>query len=78
MIINKSGISIRMGLDDLRVMGRNTQGVRLIKLNDGDAISSVAKIEIEEAVVTDTIIPEDAAPDAPDNTNQEPETPETE
>ena len=48
MIINRSGISIRMGLQDLRVMGRNTQGVRLIKLNDNDTISSVAKIEIEE------------------------------
>ncbi len=44
MIINKSGITIRMSVDQLRVMGRATQGVRLIKLSDKDAISSVAKI----------------------------------
>jgi len=45
MIINKSGISIRIKVEELRVMGRATQGVRLIKLNDEDSISSVAKIE---------------------------------
>ncbi|MDX2191086.1 MAG: DNA gyrase subunit A [Bacteroidota bacterium] len=45
MIINKSGITIRMDAATLRVMGRNTQGVRLIKLNETDSISSVAKIE---------------------------------
>ena len=44
MIINKSGITIRMSVNQLRVMGRATQGVRLIKLSDKDAISSVAKI----------------------------------
>ena len=45
MIINKSGITIRMAVADLRVMGRATQGVRLIRLNENDAISSVEKIE---------------------------------
>jgi DNA gyrase subunit A len=45
MIFNKSGISIRIRVDELRVMGRATQGVRLIKLNDDDEISSVEKIE---------------------------------
>lgn len=45
MIINKSGITIRMAVAQLRVMGRATQGVRLIKLSDTDEISSVAKIE---------------------------------
>jgi len=50
MIINKSGISIRIAVDQLRVMGRATQGVRLIKLNEDDSISSVEKIEkIDEA-----------------------------
>ena len=51
MIINKSGITIRTSITDenIRVMGRDTQGVKLIKLSDGDEISSVAKIEnIEE------------------------------
>ena len=45
MIINKSGITIRMAVSKLRVMGRATQGVKLIRLNDGDEISSVEKIE---------------------------------
>ena len=44
MIINKSGIAIRMSVDDLRVMGRATQGVRVIKLNNDDEISAVEKI----------------------------------
>jgi len=45
MIINKSGISIRISVAELRIMGRATQGVRLIKLNEDDAISSVEKIQ---------------------------------
>ena len=45
MIINKSGITIRMNVSELRIMGRATQGVRLIKLNEDDEISSVEKIE---------------------------------
>lgn len=45
MIINKSGISIRISVTELRVMGRATQGVRLIRLNEDDAISSVEKIQ---------------------------------
>ena len=45
MIINKSGITIRIQVADLRVMGRATQGVKVIRLNDGDQISSVEKIE---------------------------------
>ncbi len=48
MIINQSGITIRISINDenIRVMGRATQGVRLIKLTNDDKISSVAKIEI--------------------------------
>lgn len=45
MIINKSGITIRISVEDLRVMGRATQGVKLIRLQEGDEISSVEKIE---------------------------------
>ena len=44
MIINKSGIAIRMAVSDLRVMGRATQGVKLINLKEGDAIAAVAKV----------------------------------
>ena len=50
MIINKSGITIRMAVENLRVMGRATQGVKLIRLNENDEISSVEKIEQIEGV----------------------------
>jgi len=48
MIINKSGLIIRMAVDSMRVMGRATQGVRLINLKDDDAIAAVAKVEFIE------------------------------
>ncbi len=48
MIINKSGIAIRMAVEDLRVMGRATQGVRLIKVREDDAIAAVAKVMHDE------------------------------
>jgi DNA gyrase subunit A len=48
MIINKSGIIIRIAVSELRVMGRATQGVRLISLKENDEIASVAKIERSE------------------------------
>ncbi len=48
MIINKSGITIRMEVKNLRVLGRATQGVRLINIKDNDAIASVAKVIPEE------------------------------
>ena len=49
MIINKSGIVIRMSVEDLRVMGRATQGVRLINIKDDDSIAAVAKVVNEES-----------------------------
>ncbi|MDB3934575.1 DNA gyrase subunit A [Flavobacteriaceae bacterium] len=48
MIINKSGIAIRMAVDSLRVMGRATQGVRLIKVREDDSIAAVAKVMKED------------------------------
>jgi DNA gyrase subunit A len=57
MIINRSGITIRLRVADIRVIGRATQGVRLIKLNETDQISSVAKIEMEnEEEVTEALM----------------------
>ena len=44
MVINKSGIAIRIGVDTLREMGRATQGVKIIRLRDNDSIASVAKV----------------------------------
>jgi DNA gyrase subunit A len=49
MIINKSGVTIRMNVSELRIMGRATQGVRLIRLDDEDEIASVAKVEVDDA-----------------------------
>ena len=48
MIINKSGIAIRMEVSELRVMGRATQGVRLINLKNGDTIAAVTKVKKDE------------------------------
>lgn len=48
MIINKSGLTIRMRVSDLRVMGRNTQGVKLINIKGNDSIAAVAKVIKEE------------------------------
>jgi len=48
MIINKSGIAIRIPVSSLRVMGRATQGVKLINLKDDDEIAAVAKVEVFE------------------------------
>lgn len=48
MIINKSGIAIRMAVENLRVMGRATQGVKLINIKEGDSIAAVAKVIHEE------------------------------
>src|SRR5690554_3851853 len=53
MIINKSGIVIRIAVSELRVMGRATQGVRLINLKGDDAIASVTKVEHEEDIPED-------------------------
>ncbi len=68
MIINKSGIAIRMAVEDLRVMGRATQGVRLIKVREEDSIAAVAKVMHDE----DNIDAEDqnTGTDAPEQTEE--------
>ncbi|MBT7437961.1 MAG: DNA gyrase subunit A, partial [Cellvibrionales bacterium] len=67
MIINKSGIAIRLPVDQLRVMGRATQGVKLIRLNEDDEISAVEKIEF---VASDEITEHDESDEgAKDNSN---------
>ncbi len=53
MIINKSGITIRMAVSDLRVMGRATQGVKLINIKENDSIAAVAKVMHEDEEVSD-------------------------
>ena len=68
MIINKSGIAIRLEVDNLRVMGRATQGVRLIKVRDGDAIAAVAKVMSDD---DDIEIDEDGNVIVPENNSNE-------
>ena len=80
MIINKSGITIRMSIEELRVMGRATQGVRLIRLDDDDEIASVAKVEVDavekSALLIDEIVPEIG--DTPNNDEEDTDKSETE
>jgi len=79
MVINKSGVMIRIGVSDLRIMGRATQGVRLINLKKKDTIASVAKVpandeeeELEEGLNPDTENPQastdDSSGDSPEST----------
>ena len=53
MIINKSGIAIRMEVASLRVMGRATQGVRLINLKENDNIAAIAKVIKDDEAIDD-------------------------
>jgi DNA gyrase subunit A len=57
MIINKSGLTIRMAIEDLRVMGRATQGVKLINLKGKDSIAAVTKVMKDD--VAEVIVDED-------------------
>ena len=56
MIINKSGIAIRMSVEDLRVMGRATQGVKLINIKGNDSIAAVAKVMKDDDAVEEVDI----------------------
>jgi DNA gyrase subunit A len=51
VIISKEGMVIRQSVKDIRVMGRNTQGVRVIRLNEGDSIADIAKVMPEDEEV---------------------------
>lgn len=68
MIINKSGVAIRMGMNEMRVMGRNTQGVKVINLKNNDSIAAIAKVEMDKDVeeVEETENPEAELPGAVD------------
>ena len=74
MIINRSGIIIRIAMSELRTMGRATQGVRLITLKENDEIASVARIEHDEAEVEsgeNAGNPENPATDSPEGEKTE-------
>ena len=77
MIINKSGVAIRMAVEDLRVMGRATQGVRLIKVREEDSIAAVAKvmhdedqIDAADAENSENLAQEGASESTPDQTEE--------
>ena len=79
MITTKSGIAIRMNLDELRVMGRATQGVRVIRIDKGDAIADLAVIDrsddeesdddgaVEDAAIDDSVNNESGTNDSVDS-----------
>jgi DNA gyrase subunit A len=67
MIINKSGIIIRIGIESLRVMGRATQGVRLINLRANDEIAAVAKVKIDDEELSESDGTENAIEDVSEN-----------
>ena len=68
MIINKSGLTIRMMVSDLRVMGRATQGVRLINIKGNDSIAAVAKVLREEEEIVNELVEGEISED---NTSEE-------
>ena len=73
MIINKSGITIRLKVADVRIMGRATQGVRLIDLGKrNDSIGSVCKVNSDTEEQMEQILPD--AANAEDNSAGENET----
>ena len=80
MIINKSGVAIRMNMDEMRVMGRNTQGVRMINLKKNDEIAAIAKVEMDKDVAEeeDSEENEDGAETVADNQENNTETPQAE
>jgi DNA gyrase subunit A len=72
MIITKNGIAIRMNVSDLRVMGRATQGVRLINIQDTDSIAAVTKVDHEDEIdaIVEGAEPEGVSPDAETPTDE--------
>ncbi len=71
MIMTKNGITIRIHVSELRVMGRNTQGVRLINISEGDEIAAIAKVEKEDE--ENEISPEKIDTDINDLSSENPE-----
>lgn len=80
MIINRSGMTIRMGLEQMRVLGRATQGVRLIELRKNDQIAAVAKVDGALAEEEDSVEGEAGTDgsDGADTNGTEVDTPSTE
>ena len=67
MIINKSGVAIRMGMEELRIMGRNTQGVRVINLKNNDEIAAITKVEMDKEIEDEEVSENTETPQIEDN-----------
>jgi len=70
MIITRNGITIRMDLSEMRVLGRATQGVRLIELRNNDQIAAVAKVDSGLKEDEEATAPDSPAPDPSDNATE--------
>ncbi len=77
MLITIQGMVNRTHIREIRVVGRNTQGVRVMNLNEGDKIASIAQVVAEEDTETDTAPtetpPQEQPPGAPDSSSGNPE-----
>jgi DNA gyrase subunit A len=71
MIITKNGITIRMKVNALRVMGRATQGVRLINIDEGDEIAAVTKVDHEEDAEESSAVVHNPTPENPEATPED-------
>ncbi|VXB29552.1 MULTISPECIES: DNA gyrase subunit A [Chryseobacterium] len=78
MIINKSGVAIRMNMDEMRVMGRNTQGVRMINLKKNDEIAAIAKVSMDKDVEEEVIEGEESEENISTEENTSPKAENTE
>ena len=70
MIINRSGLTIRMAVAGIKVAGRATQGVKLINIKDGDAIAAVSAVNKTDEEQAETPAPEVQEAPAPEQTNE--------
>jgi DNA gyrase subunit A len=75
MISCKSGITIRMAISQISELGRATQGVRLIRIDEGDAIAAISRIEeADELIENDESAPEGSVPEEPNSSTETNET----
>ena len=60
LLVSKNGQTIRLGLDDIKLLGRTTQGVTIMRLAEGDAVSSIGLMEAPAAIEDETPVKEKA------------------
>ena len=70
MIINRSGLTIRMAVSDIRVAGRATQGVRLINIKEGDSIAAISAVNKSEEDTPVQPVEGAVESDAPEQNNE--------